>query len=68
MERLAIPALATSPDRDLLDAIRAWMADPQGMRLLEYTGLRQDELRAVCRYGVPVAQLLERRAAKPLAA
>ena len=43
MERLAVPALSSSPDRDLLDAIRAWQTDPRGMSLLEYTGLRRSE-------------------------
>src|SRR5947208_16755055 len=38
MERLAIPALSSSPDRDLLEAIRAWQSDARGMSLLEYTG------------------------------
>jgi hypothetical protein len=68
MERLSVPALATSPDRELLDAIRAWQADPQGMSLLEYTGLRRAEFAALCRDEVPVAELLRRRRSLPLAA
>ncbi len=67
MERLAVPALATSPDRALLDAIRAWQSDPQGMSLLQYTGLRPAELAAVCRDQTPVAELLERRLPRALA-
>jgi hypothetical protein len=68
MERLAVPALSSSPDRDLLDAIRAWQADHQGMGLLAYTGLRQSELAALCRDETPVAELIERRRQAPVAA
>jgi hypothetical protein len=68
MERLAVPALSSSPDRDLLDAIRAWESDPRGMSLLEYTGLRRAEFGALCRDDTPVAELLRRRSALPLAA
>ena len=68
MERLSVPALSSSPDRDVLDAIRAWQADPQGMGLLEYTGLRRAELAAICRDQTPVAELIARRAPRALAA
>jgi hypothetical protein len=68
MERLSVPALSTSPDRDLLDAIRAWQAQPQGMTLFQYTGLNTAELAAICRDETPVAELLERRTLRPLAA
>ena len=68
MERLAVPALSASPDRDLLHAIRAWQTDAQGMGLLEYTGLRQSELAAICRDETPVAELIERRMGRPLVA
>jgi hypothetical protein len=69
MERLAIPALSSSPDRDLLEAIRAWQSDSRGMSLLEYTGLRRAEYGALVRDDLPVAELLRRRGtAAPLAA
>jgi len=68
MERLAIPALSSSPDRDLLEAIRAWQSDSRGMSLLEYTGLRRAEYGTLVRDDVPVAELLRRRRAAPLAA
>ena len=68
MERLAIPALSSSPDRDLLEAIRAWQTDSRGMSLLEYTGLRRAEYGTLVRDDVPVAELLRRRRAAPLAA
>jgi hypothetical protein len=68
MERLSIPALASSPDRELLDAIRAWLTDSKGMSLLEYTGLRRTEFAALCRDETPVDELLRRRVAQPLAA
>jgi hypothetical protein len=69
MERLAIPALSSSPDRDLLEAIRAWQTDSRGMSLLEYTGLRRAEYGALVRDDLPVAELLRRRrTAAPLAA
>jgi hypothetical protein len=68
MERLAVPALSASPDRDLLHAIRDWQTDSQGMGLLEYTGLRRSELAAICRDETPVAELIERRMGRPLVA
>ena len=63
-----MPALSSSPDRDLLEAIRAWQIDPQGMGLLQYTGLRKSELAAICRDQTPVAELVARRSARALAA
>ena len=68
MERLAARVPSSSPDRDLVQAIRAWQADPQGMGLLQYTGLRKAELAAICRHQTPVAELIQRRAPGALAA
>jgi hypothetical protein len=68
MERLAAATCCSSPDRDLLDAIRAWQRDPQGMTLLEYTGLQRAEYAALCRDLTPVAELIRRRAAQLVAA
>lgn len=68
MERLAVPALAAFPDRDLLEAIRAWQSDSRGMGLFEYTGLRSDEFAALCRDQTPVAELLRRRSGLAVAA
>jgi hypothetical protein len=68
MERLTIPALSTSPDRELLDAIRAWQADPKGMRFFEFTGLQRAEFAALCRDETPVAELIRRRTSLAVAA
>jgi hypothetical protein len=68
MERLAAAARSSSPDRDLLEAIRAWQQEPQGMTLLQYTGLQRAEYAALCRDLVPVAELLWRRSAAALLA
>jgi hypothetical protein len=63
MERLAAATRSPSPDHALIEAIRAWQADPLGMSLLQYTGLAVDEYASLCRDLVPVAELLRRRSA-----
>jgi len=59
----AIESLDPTPS-----AIRAWQTDPRGMSLLEYTGLRRSEYGTLVRDDLPVAELLRRRSAAPLAA
>lgn len=47
MDRLAGSETAVSPERDLVDAIRAWQAGPQHVGLLDFTGLDSSELAAL---------------------
>ena len=65
MDRLAADDIAVSPDRDLIDAISAWKADPQHVGLLEYTGLRVAELAAIVVDRRSVGQLLAARRVRP---
>jgi hypothetical protein len=61
MDRLADLDIAVTPDRDLLDAISAWKADPQHVGLLEYTGLRPTELAAIVVDRRSVGELVDAR-------
>ena len=61
MDRLAGSEITASPERYLVDAIRAWEAGPQDVGLLYYTGLDAGELAEIVVAQRPVRELVDAR-------
>jgi hypothetical protein len=61
MDRLAGAEITGSPERHLVDAIRAWESGPQDVGLLDYTGLEPAELAEIVVGSCSVRELIDAR-------